>query len=229
MKFGFTCQLKGDMELPQCVVCYKVLGNDSMNPGKLQLHLGRCHPELVGKDEGYFEGRNASLKKQRLDSSGAYHEKTTNAVRASYVVAYKVAQAKKPHTIVEELVLPCAKEMVRLVLEEEQARKFNDISVSNDTVARRIGEISANIRDQVVVEIKNSPLFTIQLDESTDDAMCSQLLVFARYVCEGDIKDELLFCKALDATTKATDVMQIVNDFFYRERSRLDKSCRSNH
>ena len=111
-------------------------------------------------------------------------------------------------------MLPCAKEMVRLVLGEEAARKLNDISVSNDTISRRINEISQNINEQVVDEIKKSPLFAIQLDESTDVALCSQLLVFARYMVEGDLKEEFLFCKTLDTTTKAEDVMEIVNNFF---------------
>ena len=138
----------------------------------------------------------------------------TNAVTASYIVAYKVAQAKKPHTIVEQLVLPCAKEMVRLVLGEEAAKKLNDISVSNDTISRRINELSENINELVVDEIKKSRLFAIQLDESTDVALCSQLLVFARYMVEGDFKDEFLFCKTLNTTTKAQDVMEMVDKFF---------------
>uniref|UniRef100_K7F692 DUF4371 domain-containing protein n=1 Tax=Pelodiscus sinensis TaxID=13735 RepID=K7F692_PELSI len=207
IKFSFTCQEKG-MDLPQCVV--SVLGNDSMKPAKLKLHLEKCHPNLLQKDEDYFE----CLKRQHFDSTSAFYNKTSNAVRASYIVAYKVTQAKKPHTIVEQLVLPCAKEMMRLVLGEEAARKLNDISVSNDTLSRRINELSQNISEQVVDEIKTSPLFTIQLDESTDVALCSRLLVFARYITEGDFKDEFLFCKTLDTTTKAQDMMEIVNNFF---------------
>ena len=57
--------------------------------------------------------------------------------------------------------------MVRLVVGEDAARKLDDISVSNDTVSRRINEISLNIKEQVVDEIKKS-LFAIQLDESTN-------------------------------------------------------------
>uniref|UniRef100_K7FCM8 DUF4371 domain-containing protein n=1 Tax=Pelodiscus sinensis TaxID=13735 RepID=K7FCM8_PELSI len=209
IKFGFTCQEKESMDLPQCVICFKVLGNDSMKPAKLKLHLEKCHPNLLQKDEDYFEWRLSGLKWQHLDSTSAFYNKTSNAVRASYIDAYNVAQAKELHTIVEELVLPCAKEMVRLVLGEEATKKLNDI-LSNDTVLRRIN----NICEQVVDEIKKSPLFAMQLDESTNVALCSQLLVFARYMVEGDFKDEFLFCKTLDTTTKAQDVMEIVNNFF---------------
>ena len=42
--------------------------------------------------------------------------------------------------------------MVRLVVGEDAARKLDDISVSNDTVSRRINEISLNIMEQVVDE-----------------------------------------------------------------------------
>ena len=52
---GFTCQKKDDVDLPQCVICYKILGNDSLKPVKLKLHLCKCHPTLVQKDKSYFE------------------------------------------------------------------------------------------------------------------------------------------------------------------------------
>uniref|UniRef100_K7FHZ8 DUF4371 domain-containing protein n=1 Tax=Pelodiscus sinensis TaxID=13735 RepID=K7FHZ8_PELSI len=195
IKFGFTCQEKEGVDLPQHVICFKDLGNE------------KCHPNLLQKDEDYFEQRFSGLKRQRLDSRSAFYNKTSHAVRASYIAAYKVTQAKKPYTIVEQLVLPCVKEMVRLLLGKEAARKLNDISVYNDTVSR-----SKNISEQVVDEIKKSPLFAIQLDELTNVALCSQLLVFARYMV--DFKDEFLFCKTLDTITKAQDVMEIVNNFF---------------
>ena len=94
IQYGLTCQKKDDVDIPQCVICYKVLGNDSLKPAKLKLHLGKCHPTLVQKDKSYFERHLSSFKRQRLNSFGTYHERTTNAVRASYIVVYKVAQAK---------------------------------------------------------------------------------------------------------------------------------------
>uniref|UniRef100_K7G8N1 DUF4371 domain-containing protein n=1 Tax=Pelodiscus sinensis TaxID=13735 RepID=K7G8N1_PELSI len=204
IKFGFSCQEKEGVDLPQCVICFKAFRNDSMKLAKLKLHLEKRHSNLLQKDEDYFERWLSGLKWQRLDSTSAFYNKTSNAVRTSYIVAYKVVQAKEPHTIVEQLVFPCTKEMVWLVLGKEAARKLNDISVFNNTISRWINEISQNISEQ----------FAIQLDESTDVASCSQLLVFAQFMVEGDFKDEFLFCKILDITTKAQDVMEIVNNFF---------------
>ena len=49
--------------------------------------------------------------------------------------------------------------MIRLVVGDDAARKLDDISVSNDTVSRRIKEISQNIKEQVADEIKKISLF----------------------------------------------------------------------
>ena len=75
--------------------------------------------------------------------------------------------------------------------------------------------MSADIMEQVIQEMKSAPLgiFRIQLDESTDVANCSQLLVYARYIYEGDLKDEFPFCKPLETTTTARDVFDAVGSF----------------
>ena len=44
-------------------------------------------------------------------------------------------------------------------------------------------------------------------------ANCSQLLVYVRYIHEGDFKDEFLFCKPLETTTTACDVFDTVGSF----------------
>ena len=54
----------------------------------------------------------------------------------------------------------------------------------------------------------------MQLDETTDIAQCSQLLVFVRYVHINTIKEEFLFCEPLIETTKAIDVFEKVKTFF---------------
>ena len=97
------------------------------------------------------------------------YRQNKSAVHASYLVSYQVAKAKKPHTIAEDLILPSCKDIVRTMLGEESVKKLNPISLSNNTVQRRISEISADIKEQVILEIK-APLnlFSIQLDESTD-------------------------------------------------------------
>ena len=90
---------------------------------------------------------------------------------------------------------------------------MQQISLTNNTIHRRISNMSMDVNEQVLTEIKASPLFSLQLDESTDVSSCSQLLVFVRYIHSGDIKDEFLFCNSLETTTKADDVMEKISTF----------------
>ena len=63
--------------------------------------------------------------------------------------------------------------------------------MSNNVIKSRIDDISENILKQVMEELASSPFaFSLQLDESTDVANCSQLLSFARYVNGNKIKEE---------------------------------------
>lgn len=91
---------------------------------------------MLGRKRIFFKRKADELKRQKLDATGSFHEKRGNIVEASYRVAYLLARKKKPHTIAEELILPCAKEMVRLVLGAEAAHKLSDVSLSNNTIQR---------------------------------------------------------------------------------------------
>ena len=104
--------------------------------------------------------------------------------------------------------------MVNLVLGGDSENKIKQISLSDNTVSRRIEEMSINIKEQVINEIKAAGLFALQLDESTDVSSCAQLIVFTRYIHDGTFKEELLFCSPLETTTKGEDVMKMVTDYF---------------
>jgi hypothetical protein len=68
--------------------------------------------------------------------------------------------------------------------------KLQPLSLSNDTISRRIQYMAYDILSHVVDEIKSCPngMFSIQLDESTDVTHLAQLLVYVRYVYNDDIK-----------------------------------------
>ena len=42
----------------------------------------------------------------------------------------------------------------------------------------------------------------------------SQLMVFGRYIHDGKIVDDFLFCRGLTSRTTAYDVLKVVSDFF---------------
>ena len=60
---------------------------------------------------------------------------------------------KKPHTIGENLVKPCALKMAEIILGKEAANELATVSLSTNTVQRRINDMVNDIKDQVVNEI----------------------------------------------------------------------------
>ncbi|XP_008180996.1 protein ZBED8-like [Acyrthosiphon pisum] len=115
-----------------------------------------------------------------------------------------VAQQKKPHTLGETLIKPSILKAVEIVLGEEGKRKIAQLSLSDNTVKRRIDELALDIKNQLIHKLKYSVFFAIQCDESTDVANCCQLLVYCRFINEQSIAEELLFSQALNSTSKGS-------------------------
>ena len=146
LKYGFTCQVKGNLDHPQCVICGDVLANESLKPVKLKRHLETRHPEEATKQMTFFLRKEAALQGQKT----AVHEQATlpaKALAASYEVAHLVAKAQKPHTIAESLILPAAIAMTTAMHGEKIASALKQIPLSNDTVSKRIIEIANEMSD----------------------------------------------------------------------------------
>ncbi|XP_058261614.1 zinc finger BED domain-containing protein 5-like isoform X2 [Hemibagrus wyckioides] len=137
----------------------------------------------------------------------------SKAVEVSYRAAKLIAKAGKLHTIGESLILPAAKEMVGVMCGEKARKQLNLISLSDNTVERRINEMADDITQKLVKHIRESPFYALQWDESSDIANLSNLLAFVRYVHNGELQEEFLFCKPLPAQTTAEAIFDILNAF----------------
>ena len=70
--------------------------------------------------------------------------------------------------------------MVEIMIGSETKKKIQQVSLSNDTIRRRVDDMAANVCQQVCFEIKQRMLqASIQLNESTDSALESHLIAFA--------------------------------------------------
>ncbi|GBP47212.1 Protein ZBED8 [Eumeta japonica] len=140
-----------------------------------------------------FVLRRLGLKAGTLPKLG--FTPTQNHVLRHRTRLLTVLLSKKPHTIAETLVKPCALDIVELVCGKNERKKVEAVPLSNDVIHSRIVEMSSNVLKQVIEELNASPFpFSMQLDESTDVSQCSQLLVFVRYVKHDtrSIKEEFL-------------------------------------
>lgn len=212
-EYGFTTVNVSGVPKPQCVMCSVVLSNDAMKPAKLSRHFLSKHADYKGKPVEYFQRRRADLKQQKSCISAAVNV-NINALRASYLVALRVAACGQPHTIAESLILPAAMDMAQTVLGEKEASKLKSIPLSNDTIQRRIADISMDLKLQVVERINSCGKYAIQLDESTDISNDAQLLTYVRYVFNGQFQENMLFCKTLPTNTTSAEIYSVINEFF---------------
>ena len=103
LKCGFSYIEDNKGQKPQCVICNEVLANESMKPSKLRRHLETKHPACKDKLVEFFQRQLQKLRTSQKCLT-ATCSKQEEALRASYHVAHRVAKAKKPHTIAEELI-----------------------------------------------------------------------------------------------------------------------------
>lgn len=67
------------------------------------------------------------------------------------MVSYRVAQASKhTHTIAETRIEHCVTDIVGCLLNEKSAKQINTISFSNNTVKRRINDLSNHIKTELI-------------------------------------------------------------------------------
>ncbi|KAL4104409.1 hypothetical protein QTP88_019710 [Uroleucon formosanum] len=214
LQFGFVVKFgsENSTPLPQCVICQETLSNQSMKPSLLKRHQLSKHPETENKPIEFFQRKLTAFRKESKCMS-SFTNFNENIVKASYLASLIIAKNGKPHTIGETLVLPAAKEIVRCVLGDKAAKEIEKVSLSNDTVKRRIDDMSSNIKNKLLLYLKDCNFFALQIDESTDITNMAQLMVFIRFDRNDEIIEEFLFCKPLQTHTTSEIIFTTINEY----------------
>ena len=99
------------------------------------------------------------------------------------------------------------------MLGHDTAKEITKVLLSDNTIARHIDDMSADIESIVLENMCISGKFTLQLDESTDISGYVQLLANVHSV-DGDIIGEnFLFCKALPEKTTGEEIFQVASEY----------------
>ncbi|XP_068250348.1 zinc finger BED domain-containing protein 5-like [Palaemon carinicauda] len=106
---------------------------------------------------------------------------------------------------------------------EKAEKEISKIPLSNDTMHRRILDLSENIEKKVQKKLQDST-FALTVDESTDISNTSHLLAFVRFIDGSEIINQFLCCKGMSTTTRGQDIFDVITDYL-REMNLTWKSC----
>ena len=124
-----------------------------------------------------------------------------------FISAHLVGRKGLPHTIAEDVCLPAAKEMVECMIGEKEAKKLDMTPVSNNTVLRRIDAMSEDILATLVSRVKKSEFYSLHV------ANLANLLLYVRYLFEGTVQEDFLFCRPLATRTTGQEIFNLIDAF----------------
>eukprot|EP00079_Xenopus_tropicalis_P025450 XP_012818727.1 PREDICTED: general transcription factor II-I repeat domain-containing protein 2-like [Xenopus tropicalis] len=179
--------------IPTCLICAeKVAVHKEYN---LKRHYSTKHAEECAKYQGDERAKRVASLKACLMRQQDFFKKATKenvaSVQASYMVSEMIAKAGKPFTE-GEFVKKCMLQVASIICPEKKGQ-FSKISLSANTVAERISDMSSDIYHQLCEKAKCFDAYSVALDESTDITGTAQLTIYVRGVdCNFELTEELL-------------------------------------
>ena len=113
----------------------------------------------------------------------------------------------------ETLILPACKAIVNEMPGPDAAKEIAKVPLSDNTIARRIDDVSADIESIVLEKVCISGKFALQLDESTDISGYAQLLANVRVVDGDATRENFLFCKALPEKATGEEIFRVASEY----------------
>uniref|UniRef100_A0A1A8J5H0 Uncharacterized protein n=1 Tax=Nothobranchius kuhntae TaxID=321403 RepID=A0A1A8J5H0_NOTKU len=107
-------------------------------------HLKTKHSSFAAKPADFFRRKERAFQSQKKVMT---NQKTISAKaqKASYEVAYLIAQANKTHTNGEILIKPAAIAMSQIMHGDKQAQELKAVPLSDGTISQLITEMSRDI------------------------------------------------------------------------------------
>ncbi|XP_067943372.1 general transcription factor II-I repeat domain-containing protein 2-like [Watersipora subatra] len=136
--------------------------------------------------------------------------KSEAAVKASFIVAAEIAKSARPFSE-GEFVKKCMVIVCDIVCPDKK-QEFLNVSLSRNTVAERVCELSTNLHKQLIKKGKDFIAYSLAVDESSDTSDTAQLSIFIRGVDSSlCVTEELLGLKSIHGTTTGKDIFEEVS------------------
>ncbi|GFT74278.1 SCAN domain-containing protein 3 [Nephila pilipes] len=100
-----------------------------------------------------------------MDSRGVVTKRYLDHSASFAAISYQTSQwyPKKPHTVGETLIKPACREVVRLMLGPNEVKEVNKVSLSADTVKRRIHDMPSDILGTLIKKLLSAEKFALQI------------------------------------------------------------------
>jgi len=146
---------------------------------------------------------------------------------ASLHISWVLAKKQKPLSdgeIVKECFLECAESLFSDFRNKTEIKKqILNLSLSHQTVARRVKLLSHNILSQLRNDLKTASGFSLALDKSADISDTEQLIVYVRFDVKDEFKEDLLGVVALQNTTRGEDIYRALKECLVKNDIDLKK------
>ena len=134
-------------------------------------------------------------------------------VQYSFLIGQRIGQTMKSYSegdFVKKCLTDVAEEMC-----PKMVQKFEKISLSRWTIARRIDEVASDICDTLKNKVKNFVSWSFAIDKSTDVKDAAQLAIFIKGVHkELNETEELLSLQCMKDTTSGANIFSKVLNAF---------------
>ena len=160
------------------------------------------------------DGLKREYQKQKKVLSSFIKPQTTSTV-ASYEIALMLLRKSKSFRD-GELIKQCAIKEAHVFGEDKIARKFETVSLSHQTIAKRISDLGKQVLQKLKSIVENCIYFSLALNESTDISDTSELLIFIRAVDENfTMQEELVKVCSLNEGTKGSNIYAAVESVIH--------------
>jgi len=193
-----------------CLLCQDSINNFKLY--NLKRHYDQKHNAMKELSVSERKAKLSILKEGLLAQQNVFQKQAAQSnavVTASFRISNIIAKNMKPFTdgdYIKECLISAVQELV-----PEKVQMFNQISLSHQTVTRRINNISQEICLTLDTKSKNFEYFSLTLDESTDLTDTAQLAIFIRGVNSAmEVTEEFLDLASLKNTTTGRDIKEAV-------------------
>lgn len=218
----FCCEVKDKII---CLICNSTVGVPKLY--NIKRHYD-SHKTKFDKYTGMIRNEKLKELKSRLKDQQLMFtrpkQENESAVQASYVLSELIAKHSKPF-VEGEFIKECLVKAAEIV-SPGSVKAFQNISLSRNTVAKRVTELAANISEQIKTKSDSFIAFSIACDESTDVCGVAQLAIFLRAVDRDiNVYEELLELVPLHDTTTGEDIFNAVYGLLQKYNLDLSKLC----